>query len=58
VAPLFSHASPKNNTQKQLTPLSLAPAAGIPAFFTPTASGTIIEEGGNAIKYVKRTRCC
>jgi len=28
-----------------------AGGAGIPAFFTPTAYGTVIQEGGNVIKY-------
>ena len=30
-----------------------AGGAGIPAFFTPTAYGTVIQEGGFAIKYQK-----
>lgn len=30
-----------------------AGGAGIPAFFTPTGYGTLIEEGGAPIKYTK-----
>jgi 3-oxoacid CoA-transferase len=30
-----------------------AGGAGIPAFFTPTAFGTLVHEGGSPIKYAK-----
>lgn len=30
-----------------------AGGAGIPAFFTPTGFGTLIQEGGSPIKYTK-----
>ena len=33
-----------------------AGGAGIPAFFTPTAAGTIIQEGGFPIKYAGKTK--
>ena len=30
-----------------------AGGAGVPAFFTPTAFGTLVHEGGSPIKYTK-----
>ncbi len=33
-----------------------AGGAGIPAFFTPTGFGTLIQQGGAPIKYDKNTR--
>lgn len=30
-----------------------AGGAGVPAFFTPTAFGTLVQEGGSPIKYSK-----
>lgn len=35
-----------------------AGGAGIPAFFTPTAFGTLIHEGGAPIKYTKDGKVC
>jgi len=33
-----------------------AGGAGIPAFFTPTGAGTLVQEGGNVIKYKEGTK--
>lgn len=35
-----------------------AGGAGIPAFFTPTGFGTLIQEGGSPIKYTKDKKVC
>ncbi len=46
---LFNHVS--SYIQGTLAERCRAGGAGIPAFFTPTAYGTLIHEGGAPIKY-------
>lgn len=41
------------DNQKTVNTLFRAGGAGIPAFFTPTAYGTLVHEGGSPIKYNK-----
>ena len=51
--PIPYHAYYSLHFQGTLAERIRAGGAGVPAFFTPTAFGTLVHEGGSPIKYNK-----